>query len=141
MPATAEARARTRAFARVIGPFLVIVPGIIAVRAPNMGTILSGFFENEVMVWFAGALLLFGGLLIIAFHQYWYSLSAILISLFGWFLALRGLTLLAAPQLIERGAAVSLHFVPIVQMGFGVLVLIGLWLTHEGWIAKPPAAS
>jgi hypothetical protein len=61
-----------------------------------------------VLVWFAGALLLFGGLLIIAFHQYWYGPSEILISLFGWFLALRGLVLLAAPQLIERGAAAPL---------------------------------
>jgi hypothetical protein len=83
MPASPEAKARTRAFARVIGPWLVIVPGIVAVRAPEMGTFLSGFFENEVLVWFTGGLLLFCGLLIIAFHQYWYSLSAILISLFG----------------------------------------------------------
>jgi hypothetical protein len=103
-----------------------------------MGTILSGFFDNEVMVWFAGALLLLGGLLIIGFHQYSYSLSAILISLFGWFLALRGVVLLAAPQLIERGAVASLSFVPVVQVGFGVLVLMGLWLTYVGWIAKPP---
>jgi hypothetical protein len=33
MPATPEAQVRTRAFARVLGPFLVIVP----VRAPGMG--------------------------------------------------------------------------------------------------------
>ncbi len=32
MPATPEARARTRAFARVIGPYLVIVPAIVVVR-------------------------------------------------------------------------------------------------------------
>jgi hypothetical protein len=37
MPATPESRAMTRAFARVIGPWLVIVPGIIAVRTPDMG--------------------------------------------------------------------------------------------------------
>ena len=30
---------------------------------------------------------------------------------------------------------------PIVQLGFGVLVLIGLWLTFVGWIAKSPATS
>ncbi len=44
MPATPEAQARTRAFARVIGPFLVIVPAVVAVRAPNTGTILPAFF-------------------------------------------------------------------------------------------------
>ncbi len=83
MPTTAESTARTRAFARVIGPWLVIVPGIIAVRAPDMGTLTSGFFENPLIVWFAGAQLLFGGLLIIAFHQFWSSAAAIVISLFG----------------------------------------------------------
>jgi hypothetical protein len=114
MPATPESRARTRAFARVIGPWLVIAPGIIAVRAPDMGTLASDFFENPLIVWFAGALLLFGGL--------------------------RGAVLLAAPQLIERGAAVSMRALPLVQAGFGAAVLIGLWLTYVGWIAKPPSS-
>ena len=141
MPDTPEARACTRAFARVIGPFLVIVPAIIVVRAPNIGTILTAFFENEALVWITGGLLLFSGLLIIAHHQYWSRLSAILISLFGWFLALRGVVLLAAPQLIASGGAAAMNMIPIVQIGFGFLVLIGLWLTFVGWIAKPPAAS
>ena len=103
MPATPEARARTRAFARVIGPFLVIVPAIIAVRAPrtSMGRYLSAFFENAALVWVTGCMPL-GGLLIIAHHQYWSSLAAILISLLGWFVALRGVTLLVAPQLFDR---------------------------------------
>jgi hypothetical protein len=141
MPATPEARARTRAFARVIGPFLVIVPAIVAVRAPNTGTALTAFFDNAALVWITGGLLLFGGLLIIAHHQYWSGLAAILISLFGWFLALRGVVLLAAPQLIARGAATAMNMVWIVQVGFGCLVLIGLWLTFVGWIAKPPTAA
>ena len=80
MSATPEAKARTRAFARVIGPFLVIVPGIIAVRAPEMDVLVSAFFENAALVWIVGSMLLFGGLLIIAHHQYWSSPAAILIS-------------------------------------------------------------
>ena len=141
MPASPEARARTRAFARVIGPFLVIVPAIVALRAPNMGTMASAFFQNEALVWITGALLLFGGLLIIAHHQYWAGLSAILISLFGWFLAMRSVALLAAPQLYASATSAAMNMMPLVQIGFGFLVLIGLWLTFAGWIAKPPAAS
>ncbi len=137
MPTAAEAKARTRAFARVIGPYLVIAPCIIIVRAPGMATMVSAFFGNEALVWIMGAILLFGGLLIIAHHQYWSSISAILISLFGWFLALRGLVLLAAPQLYERAAYASVGAVLIVRLGFSVLVLVGLWLTFVGWIAKP----
>jgi len=141
MPATLESRVRTRAFARVIGPFLVIVTGIIVFRVHDLGTILSAFFQNDALVWSLGALLLFCGLLIIAFHQYWRSPEAVLISLFGWFLALRGVILLAAPQLIARGAAASMNELPTVRIGFSVLVLIGLWLTYVGWVTKPPVSN
>ena len=48
-----------------------------------MGTNLSTFFENAALVWITGGMILLGGLLI-AHHQYWSSLAAILISLFGW---------------------------------------------------------
>jgi hypothetical protein len=137
MPATPEAAARTRAFARVIGPFLVIVPGIVMVRAPDTGAALTDFFANAALAWITGGTLLLSGLLIIANHQYWSSLAAILISLFGWFLALRGVVLLAAPQLIESAAGAAMNMMPIVRTGFGVLVLIGLWLTFVGWIRRP----
>jgi hypothetical protein len=72
------------------GPWLAIAPGIIALRAPAMGALASDFFKSHLFVWFARALLVFGGLLIIAFHQYWSSAAAVMISLFGWILALRG---------------------------------------------------
>lgn len=141
MPATIESELRTRAFARVLGPFLVLVPGIIIVRAPDLSSLLHSFFLNEVIVWFAGAFLLFCGLLIIAFHQYWSSAAAIIISLFGWFLALRGLILLIAPQLIAHGAIAALRLLPAVQAGFSILVLAGIWLSYIGWILKPPDSA
>ena len=139
MPATLESQLRTRAFARVIGPFLVIVPTIVAARAPDMGVELSAFFQNAALVWITGGFLLFAGLLIIAHHQYWWSAAAILISLFGWFLALRGIALLAAPHLYESAGIAAMGAIPFVRLGFGLLVLAGLWLTYAGWIAKPRA--
>ncbi|CEJ14800.1 hypothetical protein BN1110_05135 [bacterium YEK0313] len=139
MPTSPEAAARTRAFARVIGPWLAIVPAIIAVRAPDLGAMAAGFFQTPIIVWITGALLLFCGLLIIAFHQYWSGASAILISLFGWFLALRGFALLAFPDLFERAVDDTAGATSLVRAGFAGLVLIGLWLTYEGWLRKPPA--
>lgn len=60
MSATRESQAQTRAFARVLGPWLAIVPGTIALRAPAMGALASDFFKSDLFVWFAGALLVFG---------------------------------------------------------------------------------
>ena len=137
MPAIPGAAARTRAFARVIGPFLAIVPGIVVVRTPDMPALFAAFFANPALVWITGGLLIFGGLLIIALHQIWSSLAAVLISLFGWLLALRGLALLAAPQWFERVGETAAGSLPLVRFGFGVLVLIGLWLGYVGWVAKP----
>ena len=139
MPATLESQLRTRAFARVIGPFLVIVPSIVAARAPDMGVELSAFFQNAALVWITGGFLLFAGLLIIAHHQYWSSAAAILISLFGWFLALRGIALLVAPHLYQSAGIAAMGAISFVRAGFGLLALAGLWLTYAGWMAKPRA--
>lgn len=101
-----------------------------------MGALASDFFKSDLFVWFVGALLLFAGLLIIAFHQYWSSLAAVLISLFGWILALRGLMLMAAPELYER-AAMSMDGIAVVRVIFGALIAIGVYLTYVGWLAAP----
>ncbi|MBV8118680.1 MAG: hypothetical protein JO081_01925 [Alphaproteobacteria bacterium] len=140
MPATGESQARTRGFARVIGPWLVIVPSIIVVRASGMGALASDFFKSDLFVWCAGALLPFAGLLIIAFHQHRSSVAAVMISLFGWILALRGLVLQAAPKLYER-AATAMDSIVLVRLIFGVLVAIGLYLTYVGWIAESASPS
>jgi hypothetical protein len=98
---TPEALPRTTAFARVIGPFLVAATLIVAVRLPDLGGLLDDLFDNSVLPWILGAMMLVCGLIIIAFHQFWHSAAATLISLFGWFVALRGLTLMAFPSAIE----------------------------------------
>ncbi len=65
-----------------------------------MGRILPAFFGNEELVWLTGGLLLFGGLLIVAFHHYWTSPAV--------------------------GA------IPVLRIGFGAVLLVGVWLTYRG---------
>lgn len=131
------AAARTRAFSRVIGPWLVIVPGLAMLREPEMGTIAAAFFSNPALVWFAGGLMLFGGLLIVAFHPYWSGLAAVIISAFGWLLVLRAVAVLAAPTLFEQAAMASAGTAMTVRLIFAVLVVAGLYLTYVGWLARP----
>jgi hypothetical protein len=45
---------------------------------------------------------------------------------------------LIALQLYHRAAVGALGALPLMRIGFGALVLIGLWLTFVGWIAKSP---
>jgi hypothetical protein len=127
---------RTRAFARVIGPFVAVVTVIVAIRLPDVTGLVDDLFANTVLPWMLGAMMLIAGLIVIAFHQYWRGVAAVLISLFGWFVALRGLTLLEFPSAIETGAGDTLASSGLLlttRFFFGLLTLMGLWLTYVGW--------
>ena len=85
-------------FARVLGPFLVIVDVTAVVRASDMRGLLSDFVANPLWAWVAGAFILLGGLTIVGLHQCWRGAAAIIVSLVGWLVVLRGVFLLAFPQ-------------------------------------------
>lgn len=133
---TVDPTLRTRAFARVIGPFVATVTTIIAVRAGDLGFLGDSFFRDPMWSWLFGALLFFCGLMIIAFHQFWRGAAAVIISLFGWFLALRGLVLLAFPGLMRAGVDASVPAVGPVRGFFLFMAVVGVYLTYVGWIRK-----
>jgi hypothetical protein len=109
---------------------------IVAIRLPDVTDLVDDLFANSVLPWMLGAMMLIAGLIVIAFHQYWRGAAAVLISLFGWFVALRGLTLLAFPSAIETGAGDTLASPGLLltaRFFFGLMTLMGLWLTYVGW--------
>jgi hypothetical protein len=130
---------RTRMFARAFGPFFAIVPTIVAVRATSqMPVLLHEFSRDPMWQWVLGAVLLMWGSVIIAFHQYWRSVAAVLVSLLGWFLAIRGLLVLAIPDVYDSaGENLEHNAIPLVRAIFGTVALVGAYLTYVGWIAKP----
>lgn len=133
---TPEARRRTRAFARVLGPYVAVATLIIAIRLPDLAGLLGGPFDNAVLPWMLGAAMLMMGLIVIAFHQYWYSVTAALISLFGWFVALRGFAMMAIPSAIDTGANATISSpgaLSAARIFFLLLTAMGLWLTYVGW--------
>jgi hypothetical protein len=139
MSTSAQSRLRTRMFARVLGPFFTIVPTTVAVRGSYMRTLFTEFQANPMWPWLFGAILLIAGLVIIAFHQYWRSPAAVIVSVLGWFLAIRGMLLLMVPQAynaagnaIYRSGATALIWVL-----FICLALAGLYLTYIGWKPEP----
>lgn len=139
---TPEGRHRTRMLARVLGPFVAVATLIIAIRLPQLGDLLSDLFTNGTLPWILGAAMLMMGLIVIAFHLYWYSVTAVLISLFGWFVALRGVAMMAFPSAIESGAdttVVSPGLLIAARIFFLLLTAMGLWFAYVGW--RPESAE
>jgi hypothetical protein len=145
MSASEQSQIRTRIFARVMGPFLTIVPTTFAIRGSYVQELFTEFKANPMWPWLYGAILLIAGLIIIAFHQYWRSPAAIIVSLVGWFFAIRGVLLLTVPRAYDAAgnALYSSGAIAGIWVLFVCLGSAGLYLTYVGWKPEgtPKAAA
>ncbi len=140
--ASIEAQQRTRAFARVIGPYVAIFTAVYAIRLPSLQGLNYDLFANPLLVLLLGALMLGGGLVIIAGHRSWRGPLAVTVSLFGWFVAIRGFLLIAAPTTVESGVDATMlspGAMLVARLFFGAMAVMGLLLTYAGWFTEPAA--
>jgi hypothetical protein len=137
MNSSQQTRATTRSFARVIGPFLVIVTATAVARASAMRILLTEFRANSLWPWVTGAFVLLTGLVIVALHQYWRDPPAIIVSVLGWLTALKGFFLMAFPQTYLSYASTAVDAFTWWRAGFGAMALVGLYLAFIGWIPSP----
>jgi hypothetical protein len=103
----------------------------------DMKVLLDRFETDPMWAWVLGAMLLMGGCIVIALHQHWRSAAAVIVSLFGWFLAIRGVLLLSVPGAYDTAAntLTGPSTYTAVLGVFAIVALAGLYLTYVGWIA------
>ena len=128
---------RTRTCARILGPYAAILGITVVARASEIRPLVSDFESNSVWVWVTGALVLLIGIVIIALHPHWRGAAAIMVSLMGWMIALRGLLLLAFPTVFLSVAKATIGMGPLWIAVSVVLALVGLYLTYVGWRPAP----
>lgn len=128
----------TLMFARVLGPFLVISCLTAVVRASNMQALVTDFGASPVWPGIAGAFMLVGGLVVVALHQCWRGATAVVVSVMGWLLALRGVFMLAFPTAFMSMAKSVLEAGALWRTVCVCFALVGLYLTYVGW---KPASS
>lgn len=137
MVSTAQSQSRTRNFARVIGPYLAVVAIVATARSSAMASMLAQFTSVPVLSWVVGAIVLACGTAIVAFHQYWRTPAAVIVSVVGWLLVVRGVFLMAFPtafaSLADRMMATAGSWTWL----YVVMALMGLYLTYVGWM--PPS--
>lgn len=119
----------TRTFARVLGPYYVIVCGSGLVHKQSSLPLLS---DIGVWPWATGAPILMLGLVVIVLHPFWRNVTAAIISVMGWSMALRGFALLAFPgttaSVVDAVTGARAHLTIYIVLG-----VLGLYLTYAGW--------
>jgi hypothetical protein len=140
MPPDVEAQLRTRAFARVIGPYVATFGIVYAIRLPELTGLVDELFAQPFQMLMLGALMLAAGLVVIGLHRNWRGPLAVTISLFGWFVAIRGFLLIATPSTIEASATATLlspAATTVARVFFAALGALGLVLAYAGWFTAP----
>lgn len=138
--ASVDAQLRTRAFARVLGPYIAVFTTVYAIRLPELNGLVTDLFSEPTLILMLGALMLGAGLVIIGGHRSWRGPLAVTVSLFGWFVALRGFLLIAVPTTVQAGVDATM-LSPSATTGarvfFAALAVVGLVLTYAGWFTAP----
>lgn len=137
MSPSAPSADTTRRFARVLGPFFAIVSATVVARAPDMRELLAEFGTTAIWPWVSGAFVLMGGIIVVALHPYWRGVAAVIVSLLGWLMVVRGVVLLAFPDAFMSIANDAIGAETLWRIKFGGIALVGLYLTYVGWIARP----
>jgi hypothetical protein len=127
---------RTRTLARIVGPYLIVMGGMLAVRAPQMALMLPAFMQDGPLLLATGAFGLMAGLTIIALHHHFSSPAAAVISVIGIVTALKATWLLIAPQLGAPLTAALVRASPLLVIVALAMMLVGAWLSAIGWFAR-----
>lgn len=124
----------TRAFARVLGPYLVVMTIAAVARGSQMPTLMSDFTASTAWFWVTGAFVLLIGLTVIASHTRWRGAPAMIVSILGWAITAKAVLLLALPQVSVSTAEFLLSRDGWWQALMVLMTLIGLYLTYVGWV-------
>ncbi len=133
MSLSEQSQDRTRMFARVIGPFLVIVTAAAISGAPQVWAQASDFGPDPLSLWEAGAFTLLAGLTVVTLHRLWRGAAAICVSVTGWITLLKGLALTVLPYAGMSSANFAMRAEGWARAAYVLFALIGLYLTYVGW--------
>lgn len=127
---------RTRYMARALGLFLLVFGVGVAMRPTTLFLLIPAFFQDGALVFVTAVFGMALGAAMIAAHNRWNSLPAIIISLFGWVTFIRSAVILIAPAFVAAIAANVARTQILPAVAGLVAALIGAYLIFVGWFAK-----
>lgn len=122
--------------ARVIGLYLVLVSAAMLINLPLFLNQVSLLIQNASLMYFAGFTTMILGLLLVVGHNIWEWSWRLIVTLFGWIVLLKGVSLLFYPQFLGM---LSVRFVNDATLAYYVAVIdlvLGLVLCYNGFRRK-----
>lgn len=137
MTSPQQIRYRTKMFARILGPYLLIAALTVVGKPAYMRTLLSALTDANanVWTWVLDAFVLPMGLVVVVLHPWWRGAPAMLVSTLGWLMVIKGAALMAFPDMYLSMGHRLVDMMPWWQTVSAAMALVGLYLTVEGWFS------
>ncbi|MGA2084569.1 MAG: hypothetical protein ABSG60_03510 [Terracidiphilus sp.] len=129
---------RTIFLSRLIGLFLILVVLSLAVHKQATVDLLTGLFHSPEMMFVLSIITLAAGLAMVLAHNIWSGAQAVVVTLVGWLTLIKGLLyLLQFHEMVGECILSWLHHPLLFYACMAPSLLIGIYLTYEGFRSKP----
>lgn len=119
--------------ARLIGPALVVMGIALAVQRNLFASVIEDFIESPGLAYLTGLLGLLGGLALVLSHNVWPADWRVLITIVGWIVLAKAVSILLLPQPINRVGAWFVAHREWLLAGAAVSLVLGLALSYFGY--------
>jgi hypothetical protein len=129
----------TRFYAKLLGLWVLIaVLSVMANRGPALA-MLDQLFADPPVLFITGVFTVVIGLTIVLSHNRWSGgLPPVVVTLYGWIATIKGILFLAFAPPVQARLFEALHFSEHFYAYFAFALVVGAYLTYEGF--KPSYA-
>ena len=126
----------TKTLAKIFGVWTLLAVGGMLSNRQNTIDVVNGFFTNATLVWTVGVFTSLVGIAVVVAHTRWTSPLAVVVTLYGWVVLIKGLMFLWLPLPVQEAVYNSLQFGRYFYFYFIVSVAFGAYLTYGGYVVK-----
>lgn len=115
----------TRFLLQLIGPSFVIIGLSLALNPKSYLDMLKEWDKSKTLLFMIGLISFVSGLTILIKHNFYTSVGAIIVTVFGWIALIKGVLLLTMPQSsisLGKWMIGFVKYVPFVWMAFGAYI-------------------
>jgi hypothetical protein len=129
---------RTSFLSRLIGLYLILIALPMAMRREAMVAMVTSLLHDQAMLFVLGVIMLAAGLAMVLAHNIWSgSALAVMVTLIGWLILLKGLLFLFLPPETQAGLFLKeLHYDQLFYLYAAISWIIGIYLTYGGFVSK-----
>jgi hypothetical protein len=134
MPAKGQDMQTSIFLAKLIGPVLLTVAFALFINRQAFAAMSEEFLQSRALLYLSGFLIMPAGIAIILTHNIWVPNWRVVVTLFGWMMAIGGALRLVFPDRVQAWGRGFLRHPTGAYIAGGIWLAFGAVLTFYGYI-------